>query len=242
MHHKLLQLYSGHARKNHQKLAEQFNTAAEELTGIMAIVDVERDATTMVDAPEDQRQAWIAAPLIAAKLDSLLPAIAAAAELAGMSTKDEAVQLALAIDPACAHRRRLWEAWSAKGRTGRWSAILKAGAKIHADQLDRVTAYRHPRPLVHEQEHRDGMVFTSSATPRTSSPDLWRRADPAAVPFPPTSARSWRDPQRPPLPGCAPRSGSGAVTYGAVRRIRTASSGRFVHAQQSKNQGYPPPR
>jgi hypothetical protein len=30
VHNKLLQAYSGHVRKNHQKLADQFNTAAKE--------------------------------------------------------------------------------------------------------------------------------------------------------------------------------------------------------------------
>ena len=57
VHNKLRQIYSGHARKNHQKLAEQFNAAAREFTAAAGIVDADTDATMMVDAPEDQRLA-----------------------------------------------------------------------------------------------------------------------------------------------------------------------------------------
>jgi hypothetical protein len=38
----LVQLYSGHARANHKKLADQFNTAAKEFAAAAAIVDPER--------------------------------------------------------------------------------------------------------------------------------------------------------------------------------------------------------
>lgn len=89
----------------------------------------------------------------------------AAAEAAGMDTRDEAFQLALVIDPGSAHRRRLWEAWASDGRAGRWSAIIAAGAKIHADGLDRVSPYRRPKPLEYKQETRGGLTFNLTIDP-----------------------------------------------------------------------------
>jgi hypothetical protein len=62
LHNKLVQLYSGHARANHKKLADQFNTAAKEFAAAAAIVDPERDATAMVDEDEARRSAWRSAP------------------------------------------------------------------------------------------------------------------------------------------------------------------------------------
>lgn len=65
---KLVQLYSGHARANHKKFADQFNAAAKEFAAAAAIVDPERDATAMVDEDEARRSAWLSAPLVAARL------------------------------------------------------------------------------------------------------------------------------------------------------------------------------
>ena len=159
VHHKLLAIYAGVAPKNHARLASEFNKLAKEFTTLAGVVDVESDATLMVDAPEDQRQAWIAAPLIAAELDSRLPALRSAVALCGVPTKGEEVLLAMAIDPGPAHRRALWTAWASTGRAGRWSAIVKCGAEIHAGGYDHITPYRHPKPLVHEQQRRDGLVL-----------------------------------------------------------------------------------
>ena len=58
-HNKLVQLYSGHARANHKKLADQFNSAAKEFAAAAAIADPERDATAMVDEDEASRSAWL---------------------------------------------------------------------------------------------------------------------------------------------------------------------------------------
>ena len=103
VHHKLLQTYSGHARKNHRKLADEFNAAAKEFAAAAAIVDPNTDAIEMVDAPENQRQAWINAPMLAAQPSRSTPALAAAAALGGVDTRRDEAVWPLAVDPAGAH-------------------------------------------------------------------------------------------------------------------------------------------
>lgn len=165
VHARLLQVYAGHARKNYVKLALEFNDAAKEFTTIAGIVNPDIDAASVVGFPEDQRQAWLSAPLVAAELDKRLPALRAAAELCGVSTKAEQFQLAMVVDPAAAHRRRVWEGWASDGRAGRWSGIVKSGAKIHADPLDKVAPYRRPKPLEQKTEHRNGLVVVTTIDP-----------------------------------------------------------------------------
>ena len=73
----------------------------------------------------------------------------AAAALAGTpDTEKGEVMIALTIDAAGLHRRRVWEAWRhVAGRTGRWGALLRIGATIRAHDLDGFTPYRPPRPM-----------------------------------------------------------------------------------------------
>ena len=162
---RLLQVYSGHSRNNHRKLADEFNAAAKDFTAAAAIVSPDAAAVEMVTAPEDQRQAWSATPALAARLDALVPVIAAAAALGGVDTRRDEAVLPLVVDPAGAHRRRVWEAWAAKGRAGRWSAIIACGALVHAGPLDQVTSYRRPKPIEHVRETRDGFVTTRAVDP-----------------------------------------------------------------------------
>lgn len=159
---KLVEVYSPVARSNYKKVATRFNDAATNFTAAADVVNPETAAEAMVTAPEASRTAWSQAPLHAGRLDALMPALIAAAELCGVSiVKDERMQLPLVVDDRGSHRRRLWEAWNHKdGRCGRWTAILATGAAIKAADLANLHPYALPRPLETSQEHRAGMVFS----------------------------------------------------------------------------------
>ena len=170
VHRKMIELYAEVATKNYQQLADQFNTAATEFTTVVATVDPEAAAETLITAPAKEREAWSRATLLSGTLDGLIPALRAAADLAGTSTRDEPTLVGLLVYPNGAHRRRLWEAWWSKtGRTGRWGAIIKAGAKIRAAELADVHPYRGPRPLERRQEERDGRLMSALSTPKTKT-------------------------------------------------------------------------
>jgi hypothetical protein len=85
------------------------------------------------------------------------PATPADAELVGVSSKPRQAQLPLVVDTTGVHRRR--NTWLATtGRAGRWGAIVKAGARIRAADLD---TYRLPRPLEEKRQQRGGALVTN---------------------------------------------------------------------------------
>lgn len=111
--------------------------------------DPETDGATLVHKPEAVRRRWFDSQMLAGQLNKILPIVVAGAELGGISVYDDTVLLPLTVDPGTAHRRRLWEAWSAGGpRTGRWGALCGLGAKIRAAELEGFLPYRLPKPLV----------------------------------------------------------------------------------------------
>jgi len=78
----------------------------------------------------------------------LLPALAAAASLAGRNTDRDEHLIALSVDATNCHRRRVWECWQTEGtRTGRWGALLALGATIRAAGLEGLEPYARPRPM-----------------------------------------------------------------------------------------------
>jgi len=65
--------------------------------------------------------------------------------------------LPLACDPGNQHRRRVWEAWDANGRCGRWSALHARGIPIRAlPNLGDFELYRLPEPVQHVQQQIAG--------------------------------------------------------------------------------------
>jgi hypothetical protein len=51
-------------------------------------------------------------------------------------------------DPADKHRRVVWQAWAAQGRTGRWGALHALGVAIRAlPNLAGLKTYRTPAPM-----------------------------------------------------------------------------------------------
>lgn len=150
---KLIDLYAPHAKKNYDQAASQFDSVAADFAAAAAAVDVEADPASMVTAPDDARAAWVAAEQHAARLDALLPVLVAAAELADLRINaQDGSLLALCADPGKLHRRRVWECWQSEtGRTRRWGALVKLGARLRACDLDQHKPYEPPKPLERRQ-------------------------------------------------------------------------------------------
>jgi len=178
---RLLEVYAPVARKNYQQVAEQFDRAAGEFTAAASVVDPDVGAEQVITGSENQRVAWAEIPRLAARIDTLMGPLRAAAELADVPTKQKEAQLPLVVDPDGVHRRRIWEAWwNTDGRAGRWAAIIKAGATIRAfpaADLDNFATYLLPRPLEQKIEQRGGLVVTTTLDPEDE--------DQARAPAPP---------------------------------------------------------
>jgi hypothetical protein len=122
------------------------------------VIDPETEAAEMVGASDKHRRSWLDADILARQLTALIGPLFAAARLTGTVPETagrdnggkDAVLLPLVCDPGGAHRRRCWEAWEAKGRCGRWSALVALGVRLRgwpADHLDTFQPYRPARPL-----------------------------------------------------------------------------------------------
>ena len=152
-------IYETRAVEVYGTIAAKFNSSAEKFTATTELADPNADPESVVAAPAKVRTAWSDAPLLAAELDELLPALHAAAELCGVPTPTppDGLLLPLCVDTTGHHRRRLWEAWRNRGRAGRWSALTTLGATIraHPHPAD-IEPYRPPRPMETRTATRDG--------------------------------------------------------------------------------------
>jgi hypothetical protein len=109
---RLIRAYSEAAYASYGKVAAEFNTVASRFTAAAKQCDPEADSDAIVGQPDSVRQGWLASAVHAAKLDKLVPILCAAAELAGISTRDDTwllPPLGARIRSGC-HRRRAWEA------------------------------------------------------------------------------------------------------------------------------------
>jgi hypothetical protein len=151
---KLRELYAPAAETNYTKAAERFNAVAASFADAAHIIDPDTAPAEVVNAPDDQRQAWSAAEALAAQLDAAMPVLVVAAELAGAHIDNEdGTLLTLCVDPTDQRRRELWQAWLTKdGRCGRWAALTKRDANVRAAaDLADITPYRQPEPIRYEQ-------------------------------------------------------------------------------------------
>jgi hypothetical protein len=140
--------YAKTAAANYETLRGQFNTTAAAFTKAATTADPDTDAGTLLQADAKTRTAWLDAAVHAQELTALVPALATAAKLAGARVLTNDDHLPLTINPGNLHRRRVWEAWAAvAGRAGRWAALLKLGATIHAPALEDIKPYRQPAPM-----------------------------------------------------------------------------------------------
>jgi hypothetical protein len=139
--------YGKTAAANYETLREQFNTTAAAFTKAATTADPDADAANLLQADAKTRTAWLDAAVLAQELTSLVPALATAARLAGARVLNNDDHLSLTTNPGTLHRRRVWEAWAAAGRGGRWAALTKLGAIIHAPALEDIKPYRQPEPM-----------------------------------------------------------------------------------------------
>ncbi|WP_197498953.1 hypothetical protein, partial [Mycobacterium sp. E3298] len=164
---RLLELYRPHAGDIYQQVVDQFDSAATAFADAAATTDVEASAASVVNARDEQRAAWTAAEAGAAKLDALLKLLATAAALAGIKDAfTNAALIGLAVDATGLHRRRVWEAWLAEGRCGRWSALHRVGATLRAADLGSFAAYDEPVPVEVRTEQVAGAPLGTYRTTR----------------------------------------------------------------------------
>lgn len=145
----LRDVYEPVADSNYRMLAKSFTSTASALSKAVAVVDPDSDPAAMVTASDKERKAWADSALLAVQLDEQVPALVAAAELAGLVAVTGDRQLPLLCEVSGIHRRRVWEAWeSTDNRGGRWVALIRVGATVRAlANLDDYQSYRRPAPI-----------------------------------------------------------------------------------------------
>ena len=128
------------AKANHQLAVDQYNEAAQALTAALAVVDPDLTADEVLLLDQTARDAYLAAPMLAAQLTQAEEFLQASAALARVPEADtKRTQIALAINWDKAHRRRVWEAWdNTDSRAGKWKHLIDTGAQLHAEQLDEI--------------------------------------------------------------------------------------------------------
>lgn len=177
--------YSAFSRDAYAQIAAAFNEQATAFTKAAQTVDVETPAELVVGEKKTIQDAWQGAQAHALRMTSMLPAITAAAALAGVcndkgghegsyltteSVTGPDVALALVVDTTGHDRGELWQAWDVENseriaaaqasgggpisrptvtvsRCGRWSALHRLGAPIHAVDLDDYRPYGRIEPV-----------------------------------------------------------------------------------------------
>jgi hypothetical protein len=154
----LHEAYAPHARRRYTLAAARFDGAVRKFLALVEACGDPEAAPERVLASSPQAQAaWRSAPEAAAELDRLLPALSAAAELAGAPAANPpaCAEIPLTCDPGDANRRQVWLGWHQLAETrpsavltmeamvrppqehvgtrcGRWSLLLAAGAVLRA--------------------------------------------------------------------------------------------------------------
>ncbi|WP_427018604.1 hypothetical protein ACQCSX_08765 [Pseudarthrobacter sp. P1] len=146
--------YAKTAAANYETIRNTFNATAAKFKAAAATVNPEASAESLISTDDKTRTAWVNIAVTAQQLNRMIPALAAAARLAGARVTTNADHLSLTTNPGTLHRRRVWEAWeTTEGRTERWGAMTKLGATIHAPALDSIKPYREPAPMEIKQKH-----------------------------------------------------------------------------------------
>lgn len=137
--------YKAVAAENYETFRDAFNDAAASFTETISTLDPDTPPLEVVNATAAKRKAWGDAPVLASKLDTLAGHLEAAAVAAGVKLPPQTGKLGLVINAPKAHRRRVWEAWeTTTGNTGKWGALIKAGATIEAPALQDFKPYAEP--------------------------------------------------------------------------------------------------
>ncbi|HUH70033.1 MAG TPA: hypothetical protein VLZ05_14960, partial [Mycobacterium sp.] len=114
----LIDAYTPVALPNYRTLADEFNRVATAFTRAADACDPTTPADSVVNLIPKILQAWQDSARSAKTLDSMLPALSAAAELLrgeslprGLGIDTAPFELPLCCDPTGVHRRQVWAAW-----------------------------------------------------------------------------------------------------------------------------------
>lgn len=149
------------APANYRTVAKKFDEAAARFVSVLSKTDPRITTEALVTRTKAEREAWLELDEASTSLDTILPALHAAASLAGYSHPDSSKSnlIALSLKTDGVHRRVLWEAWDELNvRGGRWTSVTEAGASIAAHAPSDITPYREPAPLETKYERR-GMGY-----------------------------------------------------------------------------------
>ena len=119
---RLRDIYSPHAQDNYHLLADGFTKTAAKLAAAMRIIDPDTQADEVINADTKIRTAWTEAQQHAAQLTATLPALRAAASLAGITANTDEVLIPLTADVTGLHRHSSDSAPPSKPRTSTTSS------------------------------------------------------------------------------------------------------------------------
>ena len=190
----MLAAWKPEAMNVYRAVAKLYDEAAQQFTTAANTCDPESSAEHMIDAPDDQRQAWKLAEVSAARLTQLLPGLISSAQLTETVRLDSAderlaqqwwqapvdptAELPLTLDPGKLHRRRVWQAFDhVGGRTGKWGRLTSLGCTLRAHDLDGFQKYRLPKPLIHENRQVLGALRGVVQAVTTDPEDAEYRSD-----------------------------------------------------------------
>jgi len=189
----MLAAWKPEAMNVYRAVAKLYDKAAQQFTTAANTCDPESSAEYMIDASDDQRQAWKQAEVSAARLTQLVPGLVSAAQLADVrldsaderlvqqwwqAPVDPTAELPLICDPGALHRRRVWEAFDyVGGRTGKFGRLVSLGCTLRAHDLDGFQKYRLPKPVKHEQRQVLGALRGVVQMVSTDPEDAEYRSD-----------------------------------------------------------------
>ena len=140
------------ATHNYEVAAHRFNEVATQFTKAVTQVSPDMTADEALHLTKQQQSAYLEQALLAAQLEQNLVVLAHAATLAGTPASTTQELIALTTNWSQAHRRRVYDAWDTQGRTGRWAALIHAGATIEAPTtLSAVPTFQDLAPVEKKQ-------------------------------------------------------------------------------------------
>ncbi|NKY35232.1 hypothetical protein HGA13_19470 [Nocardia speluncae] len=154
----LVQEYNKTSADNFKAVGAHLGLNIQQFRALAEQVDPDTDPAKLVGIPMEQQQAWLQAAEVVADIEAGFNAFRAAAALEGrvLTKNDSLVGLVCPTTGTGADRRKLWDAWDSKGRTGRFGALIKAG--IEVNPIGSVREYRsYDRPMSENKIVRGAM-------------------------------------------------------------------------------------
>ncbi|WP_431939415.1 hypothetical protein [Nocardia grenadensis] len=156
----LVQEYNKTSADNFKAVGAHLGLNLQQFRSLAEQIDPDTDPAKLVGIPMEQQQAWLKAAEVVADIEAGFNAFRAAAALEGrvLKASDSLLGLVCPTTGTGADRRKLWDAWDSKGRTGRFGALIKAGFEVNP--IGSVREYRsYARPqAVNKMERINGGI------------------------------------------------------------------------------------